>query len=87
VGRPLRGRGRELELPSQIVAGRLLYGDLRFHHGPLGPYVNALLYRLFGVHLDVLIGAGLVSAALMTWVLYRLARRFVDRPTATMTAG
>jgi hypothetical protein len=79
--------GRELELPSQILAGRLLYADLRFYYGPLGPYVNAFLYRLFGVHLDVLIGAGLVSAALMTWVLYRLARRFVNRPMATMTAG
>ena len=79
--------GRELELPSQILAGRLLYGDLRFYYGPLGPYVNALLYRLFGVHLDVLVGAGLVSAALMTVVLYRLARQFVDRPMATVTAG
>jgi hypothetical protein len=79
--------GRELELPSQILAGRLLYGDLRFYYGPLGPYVNALLYRLFGVHVGVLVGAGLVSAALMTVVLYRLARRFVDRPMATVTAG
>ena len=79
--------GRELELPSQILAGRLLYGDLRFYYGPLGPYVNALLYRLFGVHLDVLIGAGLAAAALMTVVLYRLARQFMDRPMATVTAG
>ncbi len=79
--------GRELELPRQLLSGRLLYGDLRFYYGPLAPYVNAVLYHLFGVHLDVLMGAGLLTAALMTVVLYRLARQFMGRPMATLTAS
>jgi hypothetical protein len=78
--------GRELDLPRQMVDGKALYSDLRFYYGPLAPFVNAGLYRIFGVHLDVLIGAGLVTAALMCWLIYRLARLFVDRAMATVVA-
>ncbi len=78
--------GRELELPRRLLQGEALYSDLRCYYGPLAPYVNAALYGLFGVHADVLVAAGIASAALMTLVLYLLARRFVDRPTATVAA-
>jgi hypothetical protein len=71
--------GRELDLPRRLAEGQLLYRDARFYYGPLAPYVNAVLYRIFGVHLDVLVWAGVVSAALMTLGLYRLARFFVPR--------
>jgi hypothetical protein len=71
--------GRELDLPRRLAEGQLLYRDARFYYGPLAPYVNALLYRLFGVHLDVLVWAGVASAALMAIALYRLARFFVPR--------
>ena len=71
--------GRELDLPRRLAEGQLLYRDARFYYGPLAPYVNALLYRIFGVRLDVLVWAGIASAALMTLALYRLARFFVPR--------
>ncbi len=50
--------GRELDLPRRLAEGQLLYRDARYYYGPLPPYVNALLYRVFGVHLDVLVWAG-----------------------------
>jgi hypothetical protein len=71
--------GRELDLPRRLAEGQLLYRDARFYYGPLAPYLNALLYRLFGVHLDVLVWAGIASAALLCIALYRLARFFVPR--------
>jgi hypothetical protein len=69
--------GRELDLPRRLAEGQLLYRDARFYYGPLAPYVNALLYRVFGVHLDVLVWAGIASAALMCVALYRLGRSFM----------
>lgn len=71
--------GRELDLPRRLANGELLYRDARFYYGPLAPYLNALLYRLFGIHSDVLMWAGIVSAALLAVALYRLAASFVTR--------
>lgn len=71
--------GRELDVPRRLAEGQLLYRDAFFNYGPLAPYVNALLYRIFGVHLDVLVWAGVASAGLLCLALYRLARYFIPR--------
>ena len=68
--------GRELQVPQRIVDGALLYRDVRYWYGPLGPYLNAALYGLFGVRVEVAAGAGMATAALMCWGLYRLVRHF-----------
>jgi hypothetical protein len=79
--------GRELQLPQRMLAGEALYSDLRYYYGPLSPYINMLLYRLFGVRLEVLAWAGIVSAALMCVGLYRLSRSFLGPwPSATVAA-
>lgn len=69
--------GRELELPRRMLAGDRLYADLRFYYGPVAPYLNMVLYWLFGVHVNVLIAAGIVSTALLALAIYRILRRFV----------
>src|SRR6516164_4296761 len=56
--------GHELEVPRRMVQGAALYRDFRWYWGPLAPWVDSGLYRLFGVHSDTLMWAGLVSAAL-----------------------
>lgn len=66
--------GRELEVPRRILEGDVLYADVHYYWGPLAPYVNAALYRLFGVHADVLMWAGLAVAALACAGLILLAR-------------
>jgi hypothetical protein len=76
--------GREIDCARQLAEGRQLYGEVRYLFGPLAPLVNATLFKIFGVHLDVLIFAGVLSAALMCWVIYRLCRRFTDRGAATL---
>jgi 4-amino-4-deoxy-L-arabinose transferase-like glycosyltransferase len=78
--------GRELEVPRRILEGEVLYADLRFYYGPLAPYVNAALYAIFGVHLDVLSAAGAVSGVLVAVTVYLLARSFVGRLGATAAA-
>src|SRR5574341_1562546 len=78
--------GRELELPRRLLQGERLYVDLRCYYGPLAPWVNAALYGLFGVHADVLVAAGVTSAALLALVLYLLTRRLAGRAAATLAS-
>lgn len=69
--------GRELELPRQLLEGAWLYDDVRAYYGPLAYWVNEALYALFGVHADVLAGAGLVTAALFAAGVWLLTRELV----------
>lgn len=74
--------GHELEVPRRLLEGAALYRDIGWYWGPLAPWLNATLYRLFGVTSDTLIWAGIVSAALACLGLYLIARRFVGPLTS-----
>jgi hypothetical protein len=78
--------GRELDTALQLSQGRLLYADVRFWYGPLAPYANAALFRLFGARVDTLAAAGLVVGALLALVGYRTVRLFCGRVPATLLA-
>ena len=62
--------GREMYVPVLLVEGKKLYRDVWFIHGPAGPYVNCVLFRLFGIHLEVLYWAGSLSALGTAILLY-----------------
>jgi Dolichyl-phosphate-mannose-protein mannosyltransferase len=74
---PIVDSGRELDLPFRLLRGELLYRDVHYLYPPFSPYLNALLYRLFSVHLDVLQASGLVCAALVVIFCYSIARRLL----------
>jgi predicted membrane-bound mannosyltransferase len=78
--------GRELDTALQLSQGRRLYTDVRSYYGPLAPYVNAALFRLFGARVGVLAAAGVVTGALLSIVAYRSVRLFAGRPVAAATA-
>ncbi|RPH68664.1 MAG: hypothetical protein EHM78_18070 [Myxococcaceae bacterium] len=78
--------GHELDVPRRLVEGAALYRDFSWNWGPLAPWVNAGLYRLFGIHSDTLMWAGLLSAGLACLGLYLLARRFVGPFTSAWVA-
>ena len=78
--------GHELDVPRRLLEGAALYRDISWNWGPLAPWVNTALYRLFGVHSDTLMWAGLVSAAFACLGLYLLARRFVGPFTSASVA-
>jgi len=66
--------GRELYVPAAILKGKLLFRDLWYMYGPLAPYLKALLFRIFGIHLTVLYLLGLtltVGSALLTFEIGR----------------
>ena len=78
--------GHELEVPRRLLEGAALYREISWNWGPLSPWVNTALYRLFGVHSDTLMWAGLVTVALACLGLYLLARRFVGPFTSAWMA-
>jgi dolichyl-phosphate-mannose-protein mannosyltransferase len=77
--------GQQLYIPWRLSLGERLYSDILFLHGPLSQHLNALLFRLFGASLSVLIAANLVCLASLTVVLHRLIRLASDRVTASLS--
>lgn len=85
-GNPLVDCGREMNQPLRLARGEMLYSDVRHIYGPLSPYVNALLYRIFSPSLAVLYADGIFTAMVILALVYWLARRLMGRvPAAAAT--
>jgi energy-converting hydrogenase Eha subunit B len=54
--------GHEMYVPAVLSEGKMLYRDVWFMYFPAAPYFNSYLFRLFGIHLNVLYLAGSLSA-------------------------
>ncbi len=78
--------GRELYIPWQLAAGKVLYSDIAYFNGPFSPYLNSIWFRLFGVSLTTLIFVNLAIIATLTWMMYRLFSDACDRFTGTMVS-
>ena len=74
---PIIDHGREMNVPLRLLGGERLYIDILYYYGPFAPYFNALLYYLFGVHLNVLHASGTVCAVVILLMIYWLARRLM----------
>ncbi|MFN0108022.1 MAG: ArnT family glycosyltransferase [Blastocatellia bacterium] len=74
---PLLDHGREMNLPTRILAGERLYSDVQFLYGPFAPHFNALLFKIFGVQLGTLKVSGAVCAILILLMIYWLSRRLM----------
>ncbi len=83
---PIADSGREMDLPRRLLEGELLYRDVHYLYPPLAPYFNALLYRILGIHLDVLHAAGIFCSILIAVLCYRIARRLFDETDAALAA-
>jgi 4-amino-4-deoxy-L-arabinose transferase-like glycosyltransferase len=84
---PIIDHGREMNLPTRLLAGEQLYTDVQFLYGPFAPYFNAFLYWLFGIDLSVLHLSGGVCAAIIVLLIYLLARRLMNESEAALAAG
>lgn len=79
--------GRELYVPWRLSEGEVLYRDLAYFNGPLSPYLNSMVFRLFGESYPTLVLFNILLLAIGTWLLYHLICRFADRLTATVGCG
>jgi hypothetical protein len=78
--------GREMYVPAALAQGKTLYRDLSYPYPPLAPYFNAVLFRLFGIHLEVLYWAGSLSALGSAVLLFFTGARLSFR-LAGLAAG
>lgn len=69
--------GREMYIPAILSQGKRLYFDAWYMYGPLIPYWHAALFRLLGIHLGVLIAAGVSLVAIVAMLLYSVSRVFL----------
>ena len=81
---PIIDVGREVTIPSRLVAGQVLYRDVNTYYGPLAYYANALALLLFGHHLEVFYAVGISLALGATLLVYRLAKRLTDARWAAL---
>jgi hypothetical protein len=68
--------GREIYVPAAILQGKLLYRDIWYMYGMLAPYVQALLFHIFGISLTVLFIFGLALTIGSALLVFEIARQF-----------
>lgn len=78
LGSALIDCGREAYIPEQIIEGKVLYRDIFVLYGPLSYQLNALLYTIFGIHLNTLYFAGITNSFLILILYYLIARRLTS---------
>jgi hypothetical protein len=79
--------GREMYLPWQVSAGKVLYRDLEHVFGPLSVYANAALFSLFGSSFTVLFTANIIIYVLFMIFLYYFLRQISSSVAASVTCS
>ena len=75
----LLDEGYILAIADDINRGKVLYRDVFWMYTPLAPYVNAALFRIFGIRLEVLYWAGSLAALGSAILLFLIGKRFSSR--------
>ncbi|MDI6736554.1 MAG: glycosyltransferase family 39 protein [bacterium] len=65
----------ELFVAVRILNGEKLYQNIQWEYGPLLPYFNAFLYKLWGVNYSVLHLESIIIEIILTGLVYYLSRR------------
>ena len=68
----------------KIIEGKALYRDIFYMFGFLPVYFISFLYKIFGVHLNCVIGAGIAVTAVSAFFIYRIGRVFLGRGLSTL---
>jgi 4-amino-4-deoxy-L-arabinose transferase-like glycosyltransferase len=71
--------GHEAYVPAMLTQGKMLSRDVFWMYTPLAPYINAGLFRLFGVRLEVLYWAGSFAALFSATLLFLVGKQLSSR--------
>jgi hypothetical protein len=72
---PFIDSSREMMVPARLAGGERLYRDVVYYYGPLGPWLNSAVLRLFGRRWALLEIVGIALAAATLAALGLLVRR------------
>ncbi len=84
---PYVDSGRELMVPWRIARGEALYGDVRFYHGPLGPYLAAGAEAILPRSLPARFALAALIALFHLEGLRKLAGRFLPAGRAAFATA
>jgi hypothetical protein len=80
---PLIDFGQQLYIPWQLAHGAVLYQDIMYLHGCLSVCYHALLFKLFGTSLNVILASNFLILIFLLVLVYRLFLKCSDIWTAT----
>jgi 4-amino-4-deoxy-L-arabinose transferase-like glycosyltransferase len=83
---PLIDFGQQLYVPWRLSRGAILYHDVSYVYGCLSVCYHAVLFKIFGVSLNVLLVSNFLILIFLLLLVYRLFLKCSDVWTAT-TAG
>lgn len=70
--------GREAYYPTQVLLGKVLYKDIFNLYGPMSYMLNAFLFKIFGVNLNVLYYSGIFCAFGIVSLIYIISKKFLS---------
>jgi hypothetical protein len=74
--------GREIYVAAALAQGKMLYRDVWYPYSPGAPYLNALLFWIFGIHITVAYLGGSLAGLAVALTLFRCALYIVSLPVA-----
>lgn len=86
-GMPEGDAGAELTTADLIRHGAVVYQDVRYFYGPLGVYLLALAFKVFGTSMTTVYGFGLAEAVAILGIFYGLARQWLAPVAAGLTTA
>lgn len=84
-GMPIVDCFRNAYLAEHLTRGEVLYKDIYYFYCPIAPYFNALLFNIFGIHLNVLYTAGIFTSLIIVNVGFYLSRQLLNSTMACLT--
>ncbi len=75
----LPDKGRELLFPQEILNGLVPYKDITMIYFPLSWYINALVFKLFGVSFNSFVIFQACFCTLLMIIYYLTAKEFINR--------
>lgn len=78
-GHLLIDSGREVYYPTQILLGKILYKDIFNIYGPFSYMLNAFLFKILGINLNILYISGSICAFIITSLIYLISNRFLSK--------
>lgn len=80
---PLIDFGQQLYLPWRLAHGAVLYRDVQYLQGGLSVTYHALLFKIFGASLNVILASNFLIFGLLLTLVFRLFLKSADALTAT----
>lgn len=76
--------GREVYVPWRLSGGEVLYRDIAYFNGPLSPYVNGAIFKVFGASILAMELANIFFVGLITCIVFRVFDAKGDRVAPVM---